>query len=152
MPTLVPSFSKEKVIQVKLSARDACQHLSLGCQSHIQAMTTLSRRKYSRIKNQSLKCTFVSPISTLKATKGVNSHAQMGCFPKFRPYHTISSHQKVRRGVNSHVLMGCFPNFDVWKLSVSHLFLRMLTLPYSLVPSESIPTHRFPNSTSDSFH
>ena len=106
----------------------------------------------NRLQSRALKCTFVSPISTLKATKGVNSHAQMGCFPKFRPYHTISSHQKVRRGVNSHVLMGCFPNFDVWKLSVSHLFLRMLTLFYSLVPSESIPTQLFPNSTSDSFH
>ena len=37
--------SKGKVIQVKLSTRDACQHLSLGYQSHFRAMTTLSRRK-----------------------------------------------------------------------------------------------------------
>ena len=37
--------SKGKVIQVKLSTRDACQHLSLGYQSHFRAMTILSRQK-----------------------------------------------------------------------------------------------------------
>jgi hypothetical protein len=41
--------------------------------------------------------------------------------------HNFFTPKGKKGGFNSHVLMGCFPNFDVWKLSVSHLFLRMLT-------------------------